>query len=97
MWAESNLGNHYTPQEPVVAQEMVPSVEKTESWVDDPAAGPESWSFPGKTIDIVHNSGTWEAESGVVPVAQGPENSSYQGNEIDVDRNPQDPEITETN
>ena len=58
---------------------------------------PESRSFPSKTIDVVRNLGTWEAESEDVPVAQGPENSSYLGKKIDIDRNPQDPEITEAN
>ena len=64
--------------------------------MDDPVAEAGSWSFPSK-IDIVHNFGTWEAESGDVPVAQDPESSPYQGKKIDVDHNPQDPEITEAN
>ena len=79
----------------MVALETAPSVEKSE--VDDPVAEPESWAFPGKTIDSVHNPGTWEAESGDVPVAHELESSSYQGNKIDIVRNPQDPEITEEN
>lgn len=57
----------------------------------------ESWSSPSKMIDIVHNFGTWEAESGDVPVAQEPESLSYQGKKIDIGHNSQDPEVMEAN